>query len=639
MGSPGPRSQPAAPAAGSHPVGPRRTAHDSHRGALRASLDVALSLTLYLVLAVGVTWPLFRRPATTVLDAVTLYGPVASSLVQRDTNLNIWILAWVSHALSTDPLNLFHTNAFHPALYTLASSEHMLGHAPWFIPVYLTTGNPVLAYEITLLVTLAIAGVGMAAYVRYWCRDRLAALAAGCFYAFAPYRLWQMGILQVTAIGYLPLILLGIDAVLDRGAERARPGTCFGAALGLAGALLLSGLCSFYIGYAAFALAGLYLLMGVAARGRAALAGMVWALGGMMAAAALLGVVGIPYFLLRQRGVLPDYTDPGRTSLALLTMLKLGPSGLLACYARLECGSIPEFLTFSGMALAVVGLVAGHRIPRAPGERTVAASWYPRGALCVVGVSGVVLSLGPVLPLGDGTITLPYGWLAAVVPGFSQMRIPQRLGSLATLATMALAGLGVAALRAALARRGRRGVALVVPLVAAALVLVEGTPRGLGVLPMPVGDAVPAVYRWLAVHGEGGPLLELPARPGRPRFLHQQSMLMYYSTFHWLPTVNGYSSYPPPAFTELMQTAAALPAADTLDDILRRVSLRWIVVHRDEIAPEDWPAWAATLDARLGSPRPFGTALLYEVGTGASPRAGASPQAISRSRRAAAKPA
>ncbi|MGH9578255.1 MAG: hypothetical protein ACRD3R_12525, partial [Terriglobales bacterium] len=101
---------------------------------------------LYVLAVVVLTWPVFRHPGTTVLDTKSLYGE-ASVLVQRDINLDMWTLAWDTHALLSRPLRLFHANAFHPAPYSLAFAEHKLGNLPLFAPLYLLTGNPVLAHQ------------------------------------------------------------------------------------------------------------------------------------------------------------------------------------------------------------------------------------------------------------------------------------------------------------------------------------------------------------------------------------------------------------------------------------------------------------------------------------------------------------
>ena len=55
-----------------------------------------------------------------------------------------------AHALATDPLSLFHGNILHPAPYSLARSEHMLGHQPLFAPIYAASENPVLAVQMNI---------------------------------------------------------------------------------------------------------------------------------------------------------------------------------------------------------------------------------------------------------------------------------------------------------------------------------------------------------------------------------------------------------------------------------------------------------------------------------------------------------
>ena len=212
-----------------------------------------------------------------------------------------------------------------------------------------------------------------------------------------------------------------------------------------------------------------------------------------------------------------------------------------------------------------------------------------------------------------GVVPLPYLLLAEIVPGFSAMRVPYRFGALASLGVVALAGLGLAAARRLLRDRGRARLAAVLPVLVIATGLVESTPRGLRPAPMAVGETVPPVYRWLAAHGDGGPLLELPTRPGGPV---RESLAMYFSTFHWLPIVNGYTAYPPRPYLEIMKAARHLPAPEALSAILDRAHLRWILVHREAIPRAAWPAWETTLRGALRPVEGFGPDLLFEVPPG-----------------------
>jgi hypothetical protein len=549
----------------------------------------AVGAVLYAGAAVVLTWPLFRHPGTTVLDTVSLYGP-AAILIQRDINLTMWKLAWDSHALLTDPLRLFHANAFYPAPYTLALSEHALGNAIFFLPVYVVSGNPVLAHQATLLATFALAGFTMAAYVLYWTRDRAAALAAGALYAFAPFRLWQLGSLDYISIHWLPLVLLGIDLVLDR-----RGGA--GASLMLGGALVLSSLCSYYVGYTAFLLAAAYLGAALWVRGRTALPRLLPLGGAIAGAAAVVAILTLPYVLLQRSGALPDYGEKEFTSLAFLSMLRFGLSGVLGYYVFPRRDGIPTFLTYTVLALAAMALVTVR-------SRAV------RTALLVAGVSGLVVALGPFLylPYGIPELPLPYYWLAKIVPGFSAMRAPQRFGALPVLAATALAGLALASVRERL--RTRFWPATVLPWLAVAAMFYEATPRGLRPMGMAVGETIPPAYRWLAAHGEGGPLLELPPNPLDH---HRESVFLYYSTFHWLPLANGYVGYPPQSYREIMDIAGRLHEPGALEALRQRVALRWILLHRRD-NPYLPPEYESTLRARLRIVADFGDDVIFEVG-------------------------
>lgn len=426
---------------------------------------VALLATATLV----ATWPLFAHPATTVLDTPVLYGD-ASVFVQRDINLTMWILAWDTHALTTDPLRLFHANAFYPTPYGLALSEHMLGNVPLFAPVYLATGNPVLAHQTTLAATFVLAGLAMAAYVHHWTRDPVAALAAGFFFAFAPYRLWQLGNLHVISIHWLPLVPLGIDLALD-GRRRA------GGAM-LAGALVAATCCSYYVGYAAFALAGAYAAVSLAGR-RHDLPRAVGALAlPVGVAAGVVALVTVPYLILQRAGIiLPGSVQAGVDDIAFVAASS-GPARFLGFLVTPRRDEIPQFLGYTVVALAAAALALHRR--------------RPRGALLAVGITGFVLALGPSLTLPGGRqVTLPYAYLQAAVPGFATMRVPQRFGALMTLAATALGGLGVAAVRARIAAHGYRRSA---DWLAAALVvvaLVEARTPGLRAVDVPVGPSIP----------------------------------------------------------------------------------------------------------------------------------------------------
>src|SRR5262249_52891000 len=207
-----------------------------------------------------------------------------------------WVLAWAAHALETDPAAVLHGNAFHPVPWSLALSEHMLGNQPLFAPVYLATGNPVLAYQWTLLASFVLAGLTMSAWGLHHTNDRAAAFVAGLLYAFAPFRMWQLGSLHVISTQWVPLVPLGIDLALDgRGPLGAT-------VLGLG--LTLSTGCSYYTGYVAFALGASY-GAGAWLTRRVSWRRVLWPVAAAAAAAAVMAAGGFPYLILQDPGVMP----------------------------------------------------------------------------------------------------------------------------------------------------------------------------------------------------------------------------------------------------------------------------------------------------------------------------------------------
>ena len=126
-----------------------------------------------------------------------------------DPVLNAWILWWNTQAL---PLTQqwWHAPAFYPTPNIMAYSEHLVGLIPIYAPFYWITGSPVVAYNLTFLLTFPLSG--WAAYLlgRELTGRRDAAWLAGLAFAFAPYRMDQLAHLQVLASFWMPLALLGL---------------------------------------------------------------------------------------------------------------------------------------------------------------------------------------------------------------------------------------------------------------------------------------------------------------------------------------------------------------------------------------------------------------------------------------------
>jgi hypothetical protein len=126
-----------------------------------APRSAAVAAAWFVVLAVIFTWPVAARPGHVVPGD------------HGDPLLNCWILAWnADHLLRalggeiSALTRIWHGNIFHPEPYTLGYSELLLAQAVQILPVYAATGNILLCYNLLLISSYALSGLGMFLLVR-----------------------------------------------------------------------------------------------------------------------------------------------------------------------------------------------------------------------------------------------------------------------------------------------------------------------------------------------------------------------------------------------------------------------------------------------------------------------------------------
>lgn len=541
------------------------------RGVHRA--DVAL-LVGYTVAAVAWLWPLPRHAW-----AYSVYDPGGfPNLATADFYLILWILSWVAHALTHAPLHLFDANTFHPAPLALAYSEHLIGYQPLFAPVWWLTGNGVFALNVTALLTYPLSAWFTYLLARRFV-GRPGAAVAGALFAFCALRYELPPHFHLLGVQWLPVIVHALDAWLDE--ARARD------AVLLAVALLLQCLSSVYLLYATMLLGiavGPVLLLEQRARlDRRRIAGLVAVLVGT---ALVLVAAMQPYLTLRSYGLVPDYDG------------EIVPLGLIPISARMH---VRQYLASGGvgklgylLALAALlpgGTAADRRVRRLG------------GALVVV---GILAALGPGIAVARTTLPSPYAVLMRVVPGFATVRQPARFLIVAQLGFALLAGLGVARLV-----RGRG--ALVQDAVAAACVAlvlsVRLTLPSLPLHPETTPASVGEAARWLAANGNGRAVVELPRAPTEAAAARRA----WASSAHWLPILDGYGAYPPQHRAYLYSFADRLPDEDALQDLVDRVDVGWVLVHRDELGATDAARWARPLPDGLVLAAQWRDTALYRV--------------------------
>jgi len=549
-----------------------------------------LVLAIFAILTLLLTHPL----ALHVVDSIANYG---------DPLLNSWILAWDAHQLVRNPLGLFNANIFYPYPATLAYSENLLGIALLFAPILLATGNPIPAHNLAILSSFVLSGFGAYLLVCYLTGSRRAAMIAGIVFAFAPYRLNGISQLQNLTIQWLPLAFLYLTRYFRTG--KGRDVYLFTLFFVLQ---ILS--CVYYAFYTTFAV-GLYLTFQLwyswhdkrtdAKKGvwrRLAVA--------LLLVMALMAVVFQPYLEARstvgQRSVgeqegasLRDYTtaSPRSTSGRLVPFLLPTPGGGWILFP----GFIPLGLAALGAASSLFRRAKAN-LPSRQWPRLAEPDREARFYL-LLGLVAIILSLGTSLRLtSNGPVLLqplPYAFLLKWIPGLGAMRVPARLVALVAFSLSVMAAYGSMWLI-----RIRAPVLAVV----AVVLLVEVTVMPEANRPIEVGGRVPEVYRWLNSTPEGSVILELPSVQS-PWFWEDTASMerlarqQYFSTYHWRPSIMGYSGFVPPLFQDTLDRILHFPGTEA-SSFLRGMGVDYVIVHRAEFEPEAWSGFEKRLSRFAG---------------------------------------
>jgi hypothetical protein len=566
-------------------------------------LRVFVAAFVFACVTVVVTWPVFSRPASAVYtgsrvaDAPWLRflantsGPAQEQAQKTtgwgvlsvvDTLRSVYTLTWWTHALTGGAPSLLDANMFYPLPRSLTYGDLQLGVVPWFAPIYLTTANPVLAYQAALFAGMVACAVAFFVLVRRWTGSSAAGLVAGIMSIVAPSRLHSMPIVYSHLLVYLPLALLCVDAlVTGRHALIA--------AIGLAMCLVLESTCSAYFAYTAFLLVPVYTL-GVLMETRST-RGVAPMMVAGLAAGAIVALVYRPFLTHVSEGVFGSASEGSPTYNPWFALLWTIPGENLRQHF-VEAFGLP------GLLVAALGLL----------ERRSPRRWTVLGIVLV----GALLALGPSVRMGSLTVShLPWEWLAMLVPGFTAQRHPFVSITMVHVGLVCLAGFGTAWL-ARRARDRRAWTLAALGLGAWAVATYGARLRSTRPVEVATSARVPAVYRWLAAHGEGRPLLELP----NPVFMN--AVYVYYSTYHWLPIFNGTAAVPPPGYPELNDQAhAVLESGPEAAAFLRAVPVEWVLVH-DRLLDPDARARLASPPPHLEEAARFDGDVLFRVRHGAA---------------------
>jgi hypothetical protein len=136
-----------------------------------------------------------------------------------DPRLVTWTLAWNAHAFATNPLHVFQPNIYFPDTSTKASSETFLLPSLLVAPVN-WAGHPLAAYNLVLLSSFVLCGLGATLWVRDITGSLAAGILAGMIWAFAPGKFDQISHLHMMLGQWIPFALLYCGRYLESGRAR-----------------------------------------------------------------------------------------------------------------------------------------------------------------------------------------------------------------------------------------------------------------------------------------------------------------------------------------------------------------------------------------------------------------------------------
>jgi len=464
--------------------------------------------------------------------------------VVGDHQYSVWNVAWVAHALSTNPLRVLDANIFYPHRWTLLYSEANLAAGVIGLPVYWLTGNAFATHNFVVLSSFVLSGTGTYYLVRYLTRDRRAATISAVAFAFCPYVFGHLPHIQLLMTAGIPFSLLAFHRMADE--PTAGRGAALGAAMGAQGLA-----CAYYSIFVALFI-GFAVIVTAAVRGqwRDARYWVAVSAGAAVALAIVLPLF-VPYFLLdRSSGFGRTLNESRQYSATWLDYLTAG--------AHSAAWFVPtgwKDTSFPGFIATIFGATGAIWSWKSGGHLRYVACLYAG-----IAVLALWLSLGP----AGGLYSAAY----ALIPGFSFLRAPSRFGMVVTFALCVLAGLAIAAL---LKQRPRTAV------VTAALLAIAIAER---VAPIPItpNPQIQPVYHFLASQPYGA-VIELP--PLSRKFAFTRTRYMLASTVHWMPLVNAYSDFTPEAFDDNLEAIAGFPSRASLA-VLGKDRVRYAVVHLDE---------------------------------------------------------
>src|SRR6478609_11953809 len=156
--------------------------------------------------AVLMTWPLAANAGHQVLGAAYFWDAYTNAMLMGSR---------VDAAFGRSALSLYDSYYFAPLPHSIVFNENHFGLSLLFAPFYLVGDNPLWAYNLTLLASLALSVFFTYLLVLRLTRSPFAGVIAGFAFAFCPYVLFEIGRIQLVATQWIPATFLFLHRAIE----------------------------------------------------------------------------------------------------------------------------------------------------------------------------------------------------------------------------------------------------------------------------------------------------------------------------------------------------------------------------------------------------------------------------------------
>lgn len=546
------------------------------RPAPHKSWGNVIVLLIYFGIAVGITWPLVPHLST--------HFPGGS----QDTFVHYWNGWWVKRSLAAGQSPYYTSYLYYPTGMDLTYHNFAwISIIPW--AMLESVLGKLAAYNLSILINLALCGFGAFLLAYELTNDRRAAFLAGLIYQSWPFRLSQPDHPNLISTQWIPLFMLFLIRTMRQG--KWRNAVLTGVFLALTGYTRWQQLIP-----AAIA-GGIYFLCTLPDQytsWRRWLPALLLA-GGI----ALLALTPPLLLLIEQQRSAPadvvvedDETNFQTDLMAYITPSRSHPvfeSFTQSAYERYyshrsESRRFAAYVGVTTLALAVLGVWK---------TRRSSLPWV------AIALGLILLALGPILRINGQTypgVPMPYRLAARLyVPRL--MRVPDRFNMFLALPVAMLAACGVPYLLTYVQQRSRRRdhwISLALSCLLGGMILFEYLP-----VPFPLRHPqISAFYHQLSVEPGDFAVLNLPKsaldskRYMLAQVTHQHPILQgktprfpqgtfdYLNTNPWLQALRE-SSTMPPQHTDVSRQLTVLAQDD----------VRYVILHKDASHPLRLAQW------------------------------------------------